>query len=132
MSSVVVADVATKSAVLGALLGTQFNGGSILWTTAADVAICSSAFDIASVFTTTLGVSSLNKGGSVVSGSNPLDSTANAGGSATVAKAKFLKSDATLIVTFDVAVSGAVINLQNVVIANGASIRLVGFTIGVN
>jgi hypothetical protein len=125
-------DIATATATLSAVFGAQLNGGSIVWTTAADVVLGTSILDASSPFTIVNGVATLNHGGSAVSGTNVLTSSANIGVAQTVAKAKFLKADSTLVTTMTVGTSLSDIIMQNTLIGTGESCQLVGLSVSPN
>lgn len=129
--TVTVNDTTTKTNMLTQMCGSQLNSGNLSWTTGADVAICQSAHDT-TAFTIASGTATMNTAGSAISSGNPLTSTNNAGATATVAKAKFRKSDNTVIFTAAVSTSGSDINLTSVAIANGEAIILTGLTASIN
>lgn len=129
--TVSVVDAATKQNVITQVLGTQLNNGSLAFTDSGDTVIMTSALDATLAFALSGGIGTLNHGGSAVSAGNPLTSTANAGSTATIAKMKIRKSDATVIINMAVATSGSDVNLTSVVFANGEQIVLTGLTIGV-
>lgn len=122
-------DTTTKTAVVTAAVITPIaTSPTISWRTSGDSVICASTLDATTPFTASAGVATLNHSGSAVSAGNPLVSTANAGASATVAKAAFLTSS-TVIFTLTVGTSGADINLTSTTVAGGETITLTGLTI---